>query len=152
MSSSDLWTWCLEAWGRGEIVSPDVPESALGQKQFATLGSQRLAAFPSLSCSDSLAHLTEEADVEAKSPRIPGASIHIVADEQGNLQKAGEILALSQLLTRGRHRNDLWLDILHLLAELQPEEDGIEARPQAGHSAHLGGRRAVPLQPTQTEK
>lgn len=95
------------------------------------------------SCSNPPAHLTEEADVKAKSPRIPGASIHIVANKQGQLQKAGEVLALSQLLTRGRHRNDLWLDIFHLLTELQPKEDGIEARPQAGHSAHLGGREAI---------
>lgn len=143
MSSSDPWTWCLEAWGGGDIVSPDMPQITSGQQQLVTLAHR--GQQPSLlsSCSNPPAHLTEEADIEAKSSRIPGASIHVVADKQGNLQKAGEVLALSQLFTCSCHRNDLRLDILHLLTELQLEEDGIEARPQAGHSAHLGGRKAM---------
>lgn len=84
-----------------------------------------------------MAHLTEEADIEAKSTSIPGASVHIVSNEQCDLQEAGEALALSQLLTCSSDRHDLGLDILNLLTELQLEENGIEARPKTGHCAHL---------------
>lgn len=100
-----------------------------------------------LSCSNPLAHLTEKADTEAKGTSIPGASIHIISDKQGNLQEAREVLALSQLFACSSHGNNLWLDILHLLTKLELEEDSIEARPQAGHSAHLVGKRSSSVIP-----
>lgn len=116
---------------KGKRVSPDT-QGHLDQQQSAILGSWRPR--PPFHCP---AHLTKEADVEAKSTSIPGASIHIVSDKQGYLQEAREVLALSHLLTRGSHRDDLGLDVLHLLPKLQLEEDGVEARPQAGYCTHL---------------
>lgn len=84
-----------------------------------------------------MVHLTKEADIEAKGSSIPGARIHIVSNEQCELQEAREVLTLPQLLACRSDRYNLWLDILNLLTELELEEDGIEARPKTGNRAHL---------------
>lgn len=96
---------------RGETVSPDLSQMILSQ--YWAQGS-----LPSVLLSNSMVHLTEEADIKAKSTSIPGASIHVVSNKQCDLQEAGEALALTQLLTRSSDRHNLWLDILNLLTEL----------------------------------
>lgn len=118
MSSSDLWTWCLEAWGREEIVSPEIvsPRSPQANSN-CHIGLIEASSLPFCHLPNPLAHLTEEADVEAESSGIPGTSIHKVADKQGNLQEVREALTLPQLLACGSHGNNLWLDVLHLLIE-----------------------------------
>lgn len=103
---------------KGETISLDLPQTTLGQASNhlrPILGSSGL---PSVLLSNPMVHLTKEADIEAKSSSIPGARIHIVSNEQCELQEAREVLTLTQLLTCRSDRYNLWLDILNLLTEL----------------------------------
>lgn len=125
--------------GRGQTISLDLPQTTLAQYQ------AQVASHPSVLLSDPMVHLTEEADIKAKSAGIPGARIHIVSNEQCELQEAGEALTLPQFFTRSSDTHNLGLDVLNLLTELELQEDGVETRPKTGHCAHLVRKKRNPI-------
>lgn len=85
-------------------------------------------------------HFAEGAEVEAVGLGVAGAGVHVVADEQHQLQQRAEAPTLAHLLAGRAHRQDVRPDVVHLLLELQPEQDGVQPRPQPLHAAHLEGR------------
>lgn len=92
---------------------------------------------------EAASYLAEEADVEAKSLGIPGASVHVVPHQQHQLQELAEAFALLHLLTGERHVHDVRPDVVELLLKGQLEQDAVEARPQQLYRAHLyrGGEK-----------
>jgi len=86
-------------------------------------------------------YLAQVGDGESEGHAIAGAGVHVVAHQQDDLQQLGERLALAQLLAGRRHRHHVGLDVVQLLLELQPEEDGLETRLQPLHARHLRGWR-----------
>lgn len=75
-------------------------------------------------------HLAEEADVKAKRLGVPRAGVHVVPDQQHQLQELAEAFTLLHLLASERHVHDVRPDVVHLLLERQLEQDAVEARPQ----------------------
>lgn len=64
-------------------------------------------------------HLAEETDIEPKGACIHGARIHEIAHHEDDREEAGEALALSDLLAGCCHRDDLRLNVFHLLIKLE---------------------------------
>lgn len=67
---------------------------------------------------------------EAEGLAVTRASIHIVSDEQDELQQLGEALARPELLTGRGHRHHIGLDVVQLLLKLQLEQDGLKPSHQ----------------------
>ena len=82
-------------------------------------------------------YLAEEIDVETKRLSVPRARVHVVADQQHQLQEFGEALALLHLLAGERHVHDVRSDVVHLLLERQLEQNAVETRPEELHRTHL---------------
>lgn len=78
-------------------------------------------------------YLAEEADVEAKRLGVPRASIHVIADQQNQLQEPAEAFALLHLLASEGHIHDVRPDVIHLLLEGQLEQNAVESRPEEFH-------------------
>lgn len=86
-------------------------------------------------------YLAEKADVEAQGLRVPGARVHVVAQEEHQLQELAEALTLLELLAGQGHCHDVRLDVVHVLLKHQPEQDPVEPRAQHLHRAHLHSQR-----------
>lgn len=71
-------------------------------------------------------YLAQEVDVEAKRLGIPRASIHVIANQQHQLQEFSEGFALFHLLTGESDIHDVWPDVIHLLLKGQFEENAVE--------------------------
>lgn len=107
--------------------------------------SSLLWAFPPVSrvswswiqCFLAIAYLAEKADVEAKGLCVSGARVHVVAEEQHQLQELAEALTLLELLAGQGHCHDIRFDVVHMLLEHEPEQDPVEPCPQHLHRAHL---------------
>lgn len=96
-----------------------------------------LTGWLSLLCSVLLHYLTEEGDVEAKSLGIPRASIHVIADQQHQLQEFTEAFTFLHFFTGKCHIHDVWPDVVHLLLKRQLEENAVETWPQEFNRTHL---------------
>lgn len=88
-------------------------------------------------------YLAEEADVKTKRLGVPRAGVHVVSDQQYQLQELAEAFTLLHLLASERHVHDVRPDVVHLLLERQLEQDAIETRPQQFYCAHLGEKREM---------
>lgn len=73
-------------------------------------------------------YLAEEVDIEAKRLGVPRAGVHVIADQQHQLQEFAEALALLHFLAGERHIHDVWPDVVHLLLERQLEQNAVETR------------------------
>lgn len=87
-------------------------------------------------------HLAEGTEVEAERLRVSRACVHVIPQQQHQLQQAAKGAALPDLITGGIYSQDIWTQVVYLLLKLQAEEDVAEARTQPIHTAHLkeGGR------------
>jgi len=83
-------------------------------------------------------HLAEGTEVEAKRLGISRARIHVIPQQQHQLQQAAKGGALPDLITGGVYSQDIWTQVVYLLLKLQAEEDVAEARTQPIHTTHLG--------------
>lgn len=86
-----------------------------------------------LQCFVAAAYLAEKADVEAERLCVPGARVHVVAQEQHQLQELAEAFTLLELLAGQGHCHDVRFDVVHVLLEHEPEQDPVEPRPQHLH-------------------
>lgn len=75
-------------------------------------------------------HLAQITDAEAERFGVSRAGVHVVSQQQRDLQQFGEALALSELLAGGGYGHHVRLDVIHLLIELKLKEDGAETRLQ----------------------
>lgn len=73
-------------------------------------------------------YLAEEVDIEAKRLGVPRAGVHVIADQQHQLQEFAEAFALLHLLAGERHIHDVGPDVVHLLLERQLEQNAVETR------------------------
>lgn len=83
----------------------------------------------SVLCAVVVCYLAEEADVETKRLGIPWASIHVIANQQHQLQEFTEAFTLLHFLTSKCHIHDVWPDVIHLLLERQLEQNAVETWP-----------------------
>lgn len=83
------------------------------------------------------AHLTERTQVEAVWLGISRARIHVIPQQQDELQQLTKGVALLHFIAGGINSHDIWTEVVHLLLKLYPEEDVVEARTQPLHTAHL---------------
>lgn len=86
-------------------------------------------------------HLAEGTEVEAERLCISRACVHVIPQQQHQLQQPAKGAALPDLITGGIYSQDIWTQVVYLLLKLQAEEDVAEARTQPIHTAHLGEER-----------
>lgn len=82
-------------------------------------------------------HLTERTQVKAIRLGVSRTCIHVIPQEQDELQQLAKGTALPDFITGGINRHDIWTEVVHLLLKLYPEEDVAEARTQPLYTAHL---------------
>lgn len=82
-------------------------------------------------------HLTERTQVKAIWLGISRTCIHVISQQQDELQQLAEGMALPDFITGGVNSHDIRTQVIHLLLKLYPEEDVAEARTQPLHAAHL---------------
>lgn len=82
-------------------------------------------------------HLTERTQVKAIRLGISRTCIHVIPQEQDELQQLAKGTALPDFITGCINRHDIWTEVVHLLLKLYPEEDVAEARTQPLYTAHL---------------
>lgn len=82
-------------------------------------------------------HLAQVTDAESESFGVAWSCVHEVSHQQRDLQQFGESLALPKLLAGGRHRHHFRLHVIHLLLELELEEDGAQTGLQTLHWTDL---------------
>lgn len=80
---------------------------------------------------------------EAERLAVTRAGIHVVANEQDELQQLGEALARPELLTGRGHRHHVRLDVVQLLLKLQLEQDGLKPFHQFSDAGHLEGEKKM---------
>lgn len=71
-------------------------------------------------------YLAKEADVETKCLRVPRASVHVVANQQYELQKFTETFTLLHLFTGKRYIHDVWPDVIDLFFKRQLKQNAVE--------------------------
>lgn len=76
-----------------------------------------------------MCYLAEEADVETKCLGIPRTGVHVIANQQHQLQELAKAVTLLHLLTGECHIHDVWPDVIHLLLKRQLEQNAVETRP-----------------------
>lgn len=82
-------------------------------------------------------HLTERTQVKAIWLGISRTRIHVIPQQQDELQQLAKGVALPDFITGCVNSHDIWTQVVHLLLKLYPEEDVAEARTQPLHAAHL---------------
>lgn len=82
-------------------------------------------------------HLTERTQVKAIWLGISRTRVHVIPQQQDELQQLAKGIALSDFITGGMNSHDIGTQVVHLLFKLYPEEDVVEARTQPLHAAHL---------------
>lgn len=87
-------------------------------------------------------HLAQGTEVEAIRLGISRAGIHVIPQQQHQLQQTAEGAALPDLIAGSIYSQDVWTQVVYLLLELQPEKNVAEARAQPFHAAHLGGENS----------
>lgn len=83
-------------------------------------------------------HLAERTQIKAIRLGVSRAGIHVIPQQQHQLQQAAKGAALPDFITGGVYSQDIWAQVVYLLLKLYPEEDVAEARTQPLHAAHLG--------------
>lgn len=79
---------------------------------------------------NSVWYLAEEADIEAECLSISGARVHVIPDQQHQLQEHAKAFALLHLLACECHVHDVGPDVVHLLLKCQFEQDPIKSGTQ----------------------
>lgn len=82
-------------------------------------------------------HLAERAQIKAIRLSISRARIHVIPQQQHELQQAAKGAALPDFFTGSVYSQDIWAQIVYLLLKLYPEENVAETRTQSLHAAHL---------------
>lgn len=90
-------------------------------------------------------HLTKRTQVKAIWLGISRTRIHVIPQQQDELQQLAKGVALPDFITGGIDRHDIWTKVVYLLLKLYPEKDVAKARTQPLHAAHLqvdnGGKK-----------
>lgn len=82
-------------------------------------------------------HLTERTQVKAIRLGVSRTCIHVIPQQQDELQQLAKGTALPDFIAGGINRHDIWTEVVHLLFKLYAEEDVAEARTQTLYTAHL---------------